>query len=115
MTRFVEVARVEDVPPGTATVVQVGDADLALDSLAGQPATVKRAVETCLRLLDTAHDPEAEVTTHATDEMPFGAVREQRSGTLWPRVWSLSGALGGFDEAPDRVEIFAASVVEPTR
>jgi 3-phenylpropionate/trans-cinnamate dioxygenase ferredoxin subunit len=35
MARFVEVARVEDVPPGTATVVQVGDADLALVNVNG--------------------------------------------------------------------------------
>ena len=35
MARFVEVARVEDVPPGTATVVQVGGAELALVNVDG--------------------------------------------------------------------------------
>ena len=35
MARFVEVARVEDVPPGTATVVQVGGAELALVNVNG--------------------------------------------------------------------------------
>ncbi len=35
MAHFVEVARVEDVPPGTATVIQVGDAELALVNVDG--------------------------------------------------------------------------------
>jgi len=35
MARFVEVARVEDVPAGTATVVQVGGAELALVNVNG--------------------------------------------------------------------------------
>ncbi len=35
MARFVEVARVEDVPSGTATVVQVGGTELALVNVDG--------------------------------------------------------------------------------
>src|ERR1700694_3258578 len=35
MARFVEVARVEDVPPGTATVVQGGASELALINVNG--------------------------------------------------------------------------------
>jgi 3-phenylpropionate/trans-cinnamate dioxygenase ferredoxin subunit len=35
MARFVEVARVEEVPPGTATVVQVGGTELALVNVDG--------------------------------------------------------------------------------
>lgn len=35
MAGFVEVARVVDVPPGTATMVQVGDTELALVNVNG--------------------------------------------------------------------------------
>jgi 3-phenylpropionate/trans-cinnamate dioxygenase ferredoxin subunit len=35
MARFVEVARVEEVPPGTATVIQVGGTELALVNVDG--------------------------------------------------------------------------------
>jgi 3-phenylpropionate/trans-cinnamate dioxygenase ferredoxin component len=35
MAGFVEVARVEDVPPGTATVVQAGASELALINVNG--------------------------------------------------------------------------------
>jgi 3-phenylpropionate/trans-cinnamate dioxygenase ferredoxin component len=35
MARFVDVARVEEVPPGTATVVQVGGTELALVNVDG--------------------------------------------------------------------------------
>ena len=35
MARFVEVARVEEVPPGTAAVVQVGGTELALVNVDG--------------------------------------------------------------------------------
>jgi nitrite reductase/ring-hydroxylating ferredoxin subunit len=35
MARFVEVARVEDLPPGGATVVQVGGSELALVNVNG--------------------------------------------------------------------------------
>ena len=35
MANFVEVARVEDVPPGTATVVMVGSTELALINVEG--------------------------------------------------------------------------------
>ena len=35
MARFIEVARVEDVPPGTATVAHVGDIDVALVNVHG--------------------------------------------------------------------------------
>ncbi len=35
MARLVEVARVEEVPPGTATAVQVGGTELALVNLDG--------------------------------------------------------------------------------
>jgi len=34
MAEFIEVARVEDLPPGTATVVRVGDTELALVNVA---------------------------------------------------------------------------------
>lgn len=35
MARFIDVARVEEVPPGTATVVQVGGTELALVNVDG--------------------------------------------------------------------------------
>ncbi len=35
MAEFIEVARVDDVPPGTATVVRVGTTDLALVNVDG--------------------------------------------------------------------------------
>ena len=35
MARFIEVARVEDLPPGTATVARVGDIDVALVNVHG--------------------------------------------------------------------------------
>ena len=35
MPRFVEVARVEDVPPGTATLVRAGDIEVALVNVDG--------------------------------------------------------------------------------
>jgi 3-phenylpropionate/trans-cinnamate dioxygenase ferredoxin component len=35
MTSFVEVARVGDVPPGTATVARVGDVEIALVNVEG--------------------------------------------------------------------------------
>lgn len=35
MARFVEVANVEDVPPGTATVARVGDIEVAVVNVQG--------------------------------------------------------------------------------
>jgi hypothetical protein len=49
MARFVEVARVEDVPPGTATVVRVGGAELALVNVDG----------TSRQIAPLAHSPRA--------------------------------------------------------
>jgi 3-phenylpropionate/trans-cinnamate dioxygenase ferredoxin subunit len=35
MARFIEVARADDIPPGTATVARVGDLEVAIVNVAG--------------------------------------------------------------------------------